>query len=101
MHNAEVNQVYGSWEIGDFAVNTSPLFHIAGMMMAMIAIRSGACYLLVPDARDIDYFCRQIVRRSTRPARWRAYPVSDDRRPSASTSGPSSKAVPSSRSSKQ
>ena len=61
MYNAEVNQVYGSWEIGDFAVNASPMFHIAGMMMAMIAIRSGACYLLVPDARDIDYFCRQMI----------------------------------------
>ncbi len=59
MHNAEVNQVYSSWEIGDFAVNASPLFHIAGMMMAMMAIRSGACYLLVPDARVIDYFRRR------------------------------------------
>lgn len=62
MHNASLTQVYEPWEIGKETVaSAAPLFHVAGMIMLGIALKNGGLFVMIPDPRDIDHFCQQMI----------------------------------------
>ena len=42
-------------------MSAAPLFHIAGMMQTGIALRHGACTVMIPDPRDMEHFCQQMI----------------------------------------
>lgn len=47
---------------GDTFASAFPLFHQAGLAIALMALRSGARQLLIPNPRDIDFFIAQMKR---------------------------------------
>ena len=62
MHSTVVTQVYRPWDIGtETAASAAPLFHIAGMMMLGITLRHGGRFLMIPDPRDMEHFCQQMI----------------------------------------
>ena len=62
MHNGPANQIYRPWEVGaETCASAAPLFHIAGMILLAITLRYGGRYVLIPNPRDIDHFCQQMI----------------------------------------
>lgn len=62
MHCTVLTQVYEPWDIGmETVVNIAPLFHIAGMMQLGITLRHGGRFVMIPDPRDMDHFCQQMI----------------------------------------
>ena len=62
MHCAVLTQVYRPWDIGaETVVNAAPLFHIAGMMQLGISLRHGGRFVMIPDPRDMEHFCQQMI----------------------------------------
>lgn len=37
-----------------------PMFHMAGLSICLMALQQGARYLLVPDPRNVDLFCKEM-----------------------------------------
>ncbi|MFQ6006238.1 MAG: long-chain fatty acid--CoA ligase, partial [Woeseia sp.] len=63
MHNSVQAAACAPWETGTEVVATAfPMFHIAGLCYHIASMRFGARALLVPDPRDVDFFCRQMSR---------------------------------------
>ena len=61
MNNPIQYSAYVPWEIGSEVMATAfPLFHVAGLSMAIASLRHAARFLLIPDARDVEHFCRQM-----------------------------------------
>ena len=55
--------IYRPWEIGKETVPVAfPLFHVGGLGLMLGALRFGARLLLIPDARDLDHFCEQMLK---------------------------------------
>lgn len=62
MHNGAVNQIYKDWDIGnETTASAAPLFHIAGMAFMGITLRNGGNFVMIPDPRDIEHFCQQMI----------------------------------------
>ena len=62
MYNTQVAYPYRPWELGtETAVIALPPTHIGGGAMIIRALRHGARLVLIPDARDIDHYCRQMI----------------------------------------
>ena len=54
--------IYRPLEVGGETVAAAnPMFHIGGLMGVLAAIRFGGRSLLIPNARDLDQFCRQMI----------------------------------------
>jgi long-chain acyl-CoA synthetase len=63
MYNAQQAWSYAPWDVGKEVLATAfPMFHIAGLCVAVSALRYGARVLLIPDPRDIEFFCKQMIR---------------------------------------
>lgn len=63
MYNMSQTSAYSPWEIGKEVLATAfPMFHVAGLGVTVSAIRHGARALLIPDPRDIEFFCKQMTR---------------------------------------
>ncbi len=63
MYNICQTSAYSPWEIGKEVLATAfPMFHVAGLGITVSAIRHGARILLIPDPRDIEFFCKQMTR---------------------------------------
>ena len=63
MYNICQTSAYSPWEIGKEVLATAfPMFHVAGLGVTVSAIRHGARALLIPDPRDIEFFCKQMTR---------------------------------------
>ncbi|MGB5626377.1 MAG: AMP-binding protein, partial [Woeseiaceae bacterium] len=63
MYNMCQTSAHLPWEIGTEVLATAfPMFHIAGLGITVSAIRHGARVLLIPDPRDIEFFCKQMTR---------------------------------------
>jgi long-chain acyl-CoA synthetase len=63
MYNMCQTSAYSPWEIGKEVLATAfPMFHVAGLGISVSAIRHGARMLLIPDPRDIEFFCKQMTR---------------------------------------
>lgn len=74
MHNVLMSQIYRPWVEGEEVLATAfPLFHAAGLTMTIAALRNGASVTLIPNPRDIEHFCQQMIRR--RPTRLAAVPT--------------------------
>jgi len=74
MYNMRQTSVYSPWEIGKEVLATAfPMFHVAGLGITVSAIRHGARVLLIPDPRDIEFFCRQM--KNFPPTRLAAVPT--------------------------
>jgi long-chain acyl-CoA synthetase len=74
MHNVLMSQIYRPWREGEEVLSTAfPLFHAAGLTMTIAALRNGASVTLIPNPRDIEHFCEQMIRR--RPTRFAAVPT--------------------------
>lgn len=62
MYHLSLLHIYRPWQVGTETVACSaPLFHIGGLGLLLAALKFGARYLLIPDARDLDHFCQQMV----------------------------------------
>jgi len=63
MYNICQTSAYEPWDIGKEVLATAfPMFHVAGLGVTVSAIRHGARALLIPDPRDIEFFCKQMTR---------------------------------------
>jgi len=63
MYNVDQTAAYAPWEIGtEVAASAFPMFHIAGLVYHMAAMRLGARILLIPDPRNVEFFCQQMTR---------------------------------------
>lgn len=46
----------------DTVASAFPLFHLAGLAISLMSLRSGARQLLIPNPRDIDHFIAQMMK---------------------------------------
>ena len=62
MYHMQLLFFYRPWEIGVERVATAfPMFHIGGLNTVLVALRFGAHATVIPDARDMDHYCQQMV----------------------------------------
>ena len=62
MYNTLIAHPYRPWEVGtETATNAIPPTHIGGGGVIIWALRFGARLLLIPDGRDIDHYCQQMI----------------------------------------
>ena len=63
MHNVAQFSVYVPWRLGqEVAATAFPMFHVAGLLYHVTAMRFAARMLLIPNPRDLDFFCAQMKR---------------------------------------
>ncbi len=63
MYNVDQTAVYAPWEVGtEVAATAFPMFHIAGLLIHIASMRCGARILLIPDPRNVEFFCQQMTR---------------------------------------
>lgn len=62
MNHLSLIYFYCPWELGKETVASAfPLFHVGGLMIVLTALRFGAHALVIPNARDLDHYCQQMV----------------------------------------
>lgn len=62
MYHMSIFHIYRPWEVGvETVASAFPMFHVAGVSLMLISLTSGARSLLIPDGRDLDHFCQQMV----------------------------------------
>jgi len=62
MSNARIAGVYSPWVPGGEVVATAfPAFHVAGLSFIAGGLGLGAHVMLIPNPRDIEHFCQQMV----------------------------------------
>ena len=62
MYHMLLLHYYRPFEVGAETVASAfPLFHVGGLMMMLTSLRFGAHALVIPDARDLDHYCQQMV----------------------------------------
>jgi long-chain acyl-CoA synthetase len=62
MHNPAQAAVAEPWTLGEEVVACAfPMFHVAGLAMVLYSARAAATMLLIPDPRDTEFFCRQML----------------------------------------
>lgn len=62
MYHLFLINFYRPWEIGaETLASAFPLFHVGGLMMVLTSLRFGGHALVIPNARDLDHYCQQMV----------------------------------------
>ena len=62
MYHASLFRIYDPWdEDNETVACANPLFHAGGLALMIAALRYGARYLLIPNARDVGRFCQQMI----------------------------------------
>ena len=62
MYNIVIAHLFRPWDVGaETAFNALPPTHIGGCGTFLWAFRYGARMVLIPDARDIDHYCQQMI----------------------------------------
>lgn len=62
MYNVVIAHLFKPWEIGtETAFSALPPTHIGGAGAIIWAFRYGARLVLIPDGRDIDHYCQQMI----------------------------------------
>ena len=62
MYNIVIAHLFRPWAVGaETAFNALPPTHIGGCGTFLWAFRYGARMVLIPDARDIDHYCQQMI----------------------------------------
>jgi len=63
MYNLKQSSAYEPAEVGNGVLATAfPMFHIAGLAIVVSALCHAARILLIPDPRNVEFFCRQMIR---------------------------------------
>ena len=63
MNNGNLTSVYFPWEKARETTHTAfPLYHVAGLSLALASMRFGACMFLIPDPRDVEHICEQMLK---------------------------------------
>ena len=63
MYHLLLLHFYRPWDVGKETVASAfPLFHVGGLMMVLTSLRFGAHALVIPDARDLDHYCQQMIK---------------------------------------
>jgi long-chain acyl-CoA synthetase len=61
MNNPEMFNAYEHMDTGnEVYASAFPFFHVAGLAISINCMRYGARLLLIPNARDVEFFCRQM-----------------------------------------
>jgi long-chain acyl-CoA synthetase len=61
MHNPAQSSAAAPWIIGEEVIASAfPFFHVGGVSMIFYAARCAGAMILIPDPRDIDFFCNQM-----------------------------------------
>lgn len=62
MYHTSIIHIYRAWDVGaETVASANPLFHIGGLAYTFATLKYGARSPLIPDARDMDHFCQQMV----------------------------------------
>ena len=62
MYNVVIAHLFRPWEVGtETAFSALPPTHIGGAGAIIWAFRYGARLVLIPDGRDIDHYCQQMI----------------------------------------
>ena len=62
MYNVVIAHLFRPWEVGtETAFSALPPTHIGGAGAIIWAFRYGARLVLIPDGRDIDHYCQQMM----------------------------------------
>lgn len=62
MYHLSLLHIYCPWDIGAETVASAfPYFHVGGLMMVLTGLRFGAHSLVIPNARELDHYCQQMV----------------------------------------
>ena len=62
LSNPRMTAVYLPWEdAGEVVATAFPMFHVAGLSFVIGGLALGAQVLLIPDPRDIEHFCQQMI----------------------------------------
>ena len=62
MYNSLAGHLYCPWKVGaETTFNALPPTHIGGCGTFFWAFRYGARMVLIPDGRDIEHYCRQMI----------------------------------------
>ena len=62
MSNPPMVSVYAPWVEGaEVIASAFPMFHVAGLSTIIGGLSFGAHTLLIPDPRDIEHFCQQMI----------------------------------------
>jgi len=62
MHNPVQYSAAEPWTVGEEVIASSfPFFHIAGLSMVLFSARCAGMIILIPDPRDIGFFCNQMI----------------------------------------
>ena len=63
MYNIPISAPYRPWDVGEeTAINALPPSHVGGLAQLCRALRYGARCVLIPDARDIEHYCKQMLK---------------------------------------
>lgn len=63
MYNVPLSNIYRPLEVGtETIVAAFPMFHIAGLALIHWSLRCGGRLLQIPNPRDMDHFCDQLIR---------------------------------------
>lgn len=59
--NARQGSVFAAYRVGQETMASAfPMFHMAGLSLALMALQQGARYLMVPDPRNVVQFCKDM-----------------------------------------
>lgn len=61
MYNTLIGHLYRPWTVGETTFSALPPTHISGAATIIWAFRYGVRIVLIPDARDIDHYCQQMI----------------------------------------
>lgn len=63
MYNTLIGHLYRPWQIGKEISHTAlPPSHVGGLGVIIWALKYGARCVLIPDARDLDHYCQQMLK---------------------------------------
>lgn len=61
MYNTLIGHMYRPWQVGETTFSALPPTHVSGGATIIWAFRYGVRIVLIPDARDIDHYCQQMI----------------------------------------
>ena len=62
MYHMLIFNIFRPFDVGIEVVPCAfPMFHIAGVSLVIISLRYGARAVLIPDVRDLNHYCQQMI----------------------------------------
>lgn len=61
--NARQGEAFAPYQLYRDTIGAAfPFFHMAGLSLLLVALQNGARFLVIPDPRNIDHFCKEMQR---------------------------------------